>query len=116
MEQIHKELPIRDLTHGAIESGKEYNVCLVSGKLATDLCAQDVWGDMTSVERYTDSTAPTEYCSSHREFTVCYLDPFDEENRRHPAKDTCIPSYVHTIITSENRISPNSCDVCERYQ
>ncbi len=116
MEQIHSDLPARALTHGAVESSKEYNVCLVSGKLATELCSQDVWGDMTSVEHYTDSTAPTEYCTTHKTYKICIIDPFDEEGRRHLAKDTCIPSYVRTIITSADRIAPNPCHVCELYQ
>lgn len=116
MEQIHKELPIRDLTYGAIESGKEYKVCLVSGKLATDLCAQDILGDKTSVERYTDSTAPTEYCTSHNTYKICLIGARDEEDRYYLAKDTCIPSYVRTIITSADRIAPDPCHICELYQ
>ena len=115
MEQIHKDLPIRPLTHGAIEVGKEYNVCLKTGKLATEFCAQDVLGDKTSIERYTDSTAPTEYCTSHKAYKVCLIGARDEEERYYLAKDTCIPAYVRTIITSADRIAPNPCHVCELY-
>ncbi|WMM23442.1 PBP1A family penicillin-binding protein [Tissierella sp. MB52-C2] len=46
------------------------NVCTISGKLPTELCARDPRGSTVRSEIFAKGTEPTEYCDVHVELTI----------------------------------------------
>lgn len=111
MKQIHADLPIRSLTYGAVETGTNYRICKVSKQLATDLCKQEIRGNLTALECFVDGTAPTEYCTQHGPYEVCTAGFRDSEGRFYLAKDTC--THKETLVVGSDLISPEYCPVCE---
>ena len=116
MQQIHENLPIRELTHGAVETAKEYYVCPFSGQLATELCTQDARGDRTAIEVIADSLAPTDYCTDHQAFKVCLAQGRDEEGRYYLASSYCKEANHKIIVLTKDRIAEEPCTVCEYRQ
>ena len=113
MQQIHENLPIRELTYGAVETADEYYVCPFSGQLATELCAKDVRADRTAIEVISDSMKPTDYCTEHQEFQVCLAKLRDEEGRYYLASSHCKDHTIKTVIITKDCISDELCPVCE---
>ena len=73
MQQIHKNLPNRDILEGSPE---EYGLvkvttCVVSGQLATAACRSDVNNYGISTDYWAASSRPITECQMHRTMTVC---------------------------------------------
>ncbi|MDI3540464.1 Penicillin-binding protein 1A/1B [Koleobacter methoxysyntrophicus] len=70
MEYAHKNLPTQDFIKpdkivGPIE------VCSVSGKLPTELCANDPRGSKVISEIFIKGTEPTDFCNTHVKKEIC---------------------------------------------
>lgn len=63
MKEIHKDLPIKDFTRpsGIVTA----TVCRDSGKLPTELCANDPRGSREITDMFIEGTVPTESCDIH---------------------------------------------------
>ncbi|MDO4288099.1 MAG: transglycosylase domain-containing protein [Eubacterium sp.] len=70
MNQVHEDLPASDFAAnpGGISTA---SVDKVSGKLATELTAQDPRGNMTVTEMFIDGTAPTQRDDVHINADLC---------------------------------------------
>ena len=64
MSKVHKNLPNKHFF--SVDSGlTTVSVCMDCGKLATDLCAQDIRGSRVHSVRIAAGTAPKETCTCH---------------------------------------------------
>lgn len=63
MSKVHNGLDYREIEMptGIVKE----QICSVSGKLATDLCAKDPRGSKVYTELFIDGTAPTSLCDAH---------------------------------------------------
>ncbi|NLF36618.1 MAG: penicillin-binding protein, partial [Clostridiaceae bacterium] len=75
-------------------------VCIYSGKLASELCTKDPRGTKTVITEYfIEGTEPTEECDTHQEVVVCaYPNNKDEYGRFYLASDDCPSSYVWAMV------------------
>ena len=75
-------------------------VCIYSGKLASELCTKDPRGTKTVITEYfIEGTEPTEQCDTHQEVVVCaYPNNKDEYGRFYLASDDCPSSYVWAMV------------------
>ncbi len=77
MQQIHNDLPLRELNYGAVETGEYYEICYDSFLLATEECKNHSIKGVHK-EMFIKGTQPTESCTStHTEEVEI---PEDEEN------------------------------------
>lgn len=109
MEQIHEDLPIKELSTGT--AGKSVLICAESRKLATPLCAQDETGSKTIYEIFSDGSQPTSYCTDHVHVKVC-LDAGKDSNGKYiPAGPNC--THTKEVTVNKYNLSSKSCTVCK---
>jgi penicillin-binding protein 1A len=68
MAEAHKNLPVKQIEEpsGIVKA----EVCKVSGKIPTDLCAKDPRGSQVVTEMFIEGTQPTALCDVHVEAKV----------------------------------------------
>lgn len=68
MAKAHKDLEVKEIDrpNGIVEE----QVCMDSGKLASDLCSKDPRGSRVYTELFIDGTVPTSICGTHVEGKV----------------------------------------------
>jgi len=109
MEQIHEDLPIKELSTGT--AGKSVLICAESRKLATPLCAQDEAGNKTIYEIFSDGSQPTSYCTDHVHVKVC-LDAGKDSNGKYiPAGVNC--THTKEVTVNKHNLSGKACTVCK---
>lgn len=109
MEQIHEDLPIKQLATGT--AGKMVQICADSRQLATALCAQNETGNKTVYEIFADGTQPTTYCTEHVKVKVCTDAGVDAENKYILAGENC--THTREVIVHLSDISELPCPVCK---
>ncbi len=69
MQKVHEDLPNKGFQEPDGLVSVDY--CKDSGKLATDLCAEDPRGSRVVTGKFLKEDAPTEYCDRHTTVTLC---------------------------------------------
>lgn len=97
MKKVHEGLPKKDFDKpsGLVEK----NICIYSGKIATDLCARDPRGNATRTEYFIKGTEPRDddFCTVHVEAKVCTASQ-DTLKRNLLAGEFCPPETVVSQI------------------
>jgi len=97
MNGIHEGLPAKDFE---VPTGLEKrNICIYSGKIATELCAHDPRGNAVRSEYFIKGTEPhySELCDVHVKVKICN-DSKDALGRPLPAGPNCPPGSVSEKI------------------
>ena len=111
MNKIHEGLPPRDFEKP--EGIVEREICIYSGKIATNLCKQDPRGSAVMTEHFIRGTEPaySEVCDVHVRAKVC-TDSKDAWGRCHLAGTNCPASSIEERVlirrlrTREIQIDP----------
>ncbi|KPU45340.1 penicillin-binding protein 1F [Oxobacter pfennigii] len=115
MKEVHSNLPVKnfDKPSGIVTA----SVCKDSGKIATDLCAQDQRGSRVVTEIFIEGKVPTEYCDVHVKARVDILN-----NKL--ASEYCPPELVEervfikrpyavdsSVLDSQYQLPTDTCDI-----
>lgn len=97
MNKIHEGLPPRDFEKP--EGIVEREICIYSGKIATNLCKQDPRGSAVMTEHFIRGTEPaySEVCDVHVRAKVC-TDSKDAWGRCHLAGTNCPASSIEERV------------------
>ena len=71
MEEIHKDLEYKDFSSVDDSAFEKVTVCMDSGLLATDACANEIRGNRVAEVKVVAGTAPTETCTLHTMVNYC---------------------------------------------
>lgn len=105
MKKVHAGLPQKDFAAPPAGIVKK-NICIYSGKIATDLCAHDPRGNATRVEYFIKGTEPRDddLCTVHTQALVC-TESKDIYGRNLLAGPNCPPDKVVSKVFIQ-RIPP----------
>ena len=94
MAKVHEGLPAKDFDVPAVGIEKR-PICIYSGKIATELCAQDPRGSAVSEELFVEGTAPSysDLCDVHTKVKICTASK-DKWNRYLLAGENCPAAAV----------------------
>ncbi len=109
MEQIHAELPIKQLASGS--SGKSVQICAESRQLATALCSHDITGSKVINEIFSDGSQPSSYCTAHVKVKVCTDTWQDSSGKYVQAGPDC--AHTQEIVINKYYLSDKPCSVCK---
>ena len=71
MEKIHENLAYKDFPSVDSSELETVTICMDSGMLATDACANEVRGNRVTTKQVVKGTAPTEECTLHSYISYC---------------------------------------------
>lgn len=107
MEELHQNLPVKNFDKPA--GLVSVSVCKDSGKIATELCAQDQRGSRVVNDIFLEGKVPTEYCDVHVKAKV------DTLNNR-LANQYCPLELVKELVFIKRPYSVDSSVADSQYQ
>ncbi|MDR2904113.1 MAG: transglycosylase domain-containing protein [Clostridiales bacterium] len=102
MERIHTELALEDRAFERPEGIASFNICTISGDLASDLCAESTRSELFAV-----GSQPTAHCSSHQTYEICTLSG-------KLATEFCPPETRESRIRSGTNLDVNAENITEQ--